>query len=72
MTSSAPSLLESTEVVPGLGAFLAERRLEQYAEAAEAWCRDMGAVDLAEVEANEDDFADALQLKPLERKRLAR
>lgn len=58
--------------VEGLGDFLRSMSLRKYEEQASAWCIEMGAVSLAEVFENWEALADALALKPLERKRLAK
>merc|ERR1712216_459688 len=44
----------------------------EYLAPAAAWALEMGAAYLEEIIENKDDFADALELKPLERKRLDR
>ena len=41
-------------------------------EAAALWCKDMGAIWLAEVKENSEELADHLGLRPLERRRLLR
>lgn len=50
--------------------WLTELHLGQYAEEALRWCAGMGAAQLSEVQESWQEFAAALQLKPLERKRL--
>merc|ERR1719269_450413 len=60
----------STCRVEGLETFLAERLLEQYLPLAAAWCEEMGARLLEEVEEELTTLAEDLQLKPLEKKRL--
>ena len=58
--------------VPGLEDELRKAGLERYLEAAVDWCERMGPKDMEEIGEEEifDDFADALQLRPLERRRL--
>jgi len=56
--------------VADLDRFLAERLLEDYLPAAEAWCEEMGARLLAEVVEDLECLADDLALKKLERRRL--
>lgn len=51
---------------------MAEARLDKYMKVALEWCDEQGAATLEDIAENVDDFADALQLKPLERKRLAK
>ncbi|CAE8616797.1 unnamed protein product, partial [Polarella glacialis] len=58
--------------VGGLLEWLQKLSLQKYSAAATVWCTDMGAVSLQEVEESWEDFAEALALKPLERKRLAK
>lgn len=58
--------------VDGLDDWLQKLSLQKYALQAHSWCSEMGAVSLEEVEESWEDFADALSLKPLERKRLAK
>mmetsp|Transcript_38353 Transcript_38353/g.88729 ORF Transcript_38353/g.88729 Transcript_38353/m.88729 type:complete len:410 (-) Transcript_38353:103-1332(-) len=50
--------------------FLEGARLSKYMQAALDWCDDQGAASIEDIVENADDFADALSLKPLERKRL--
>lgn len=49
--------------------FLEGARLDKYHAKALEWCNENGAVSLDEVAENADDFAEAIGLKPLERKR---
>lgn len=58
------------EKVQGLGALLDAAKLLPYREAAEAWCDAVGAVEAAELVEAVDEFADALGLKLMERRRL--
>eukprot|EP00928_Gymnodinium_smaydae_P044444 TRINITY_DN29649_c0_g1_i1.p1 TRINITY_DN29649_c0_g1~~TRINITY_DN29649_c0_g1_i1.p1 ORF type:complete len:355 (+),score=112.31 TRINITY_DN29649_c0_g1_i1:160-1065(+) len=58
------------EALPGLTVWLAELQLSAYHEAASAWIDEQGACSLEEIVENLDDFADGLELKPLERARL--
>lgn len=51
---------------------LKEAKLERCISAARQWCDDQGAATLAEVIDSFADFADALDLKPMERTRLLR
>eukprot|EP00929_Paragymnodinium_shiwhaense_P090791 TRINITY_DN5089_c0_g1_i1.p1 TRINITY_DN5089_c0_g1~~TRINITY_DN5089_c0_g1_i1.p1 ORF type:complete len:427 (-),score=142.17 TRINITY_DN5089_c0_g1_i1:187-1467(-) len=60
----------SQEVVKGLAAFLSELKLTRYEKEAVSWCEEMGASQLDEIVENVADFADGLQLKPLEKNRL--
>lgn len=64
----APAAL--AERVQGLGALLETAKLLPYKEAAEAWCDAVGAVEAAELVEAADEFADALGLKLMERRRL--
>lgn len=52
--------------------FLEGARLSKYLQPALDWCDEQGAASIDDVVENADDFADALSLKPLERKRLAK
>jgi serine/threonine protein kinase len=61
---------DNPRAVAGLSELLSELRLGAYTERADSWCRNMGAVHLDEVSENAEDFADALGLKQLEKKRL--
>jgi len=58
--------------VDGLVEWLASLSLERYKAAAFAWCEEEGAVTLDEVKENWEDFSQALSLRPLEKKRLAK
>eukprot|EP00927_Polykrikos_kofoidii_P040626 TRINITY_DN34688_c0_g2_i1.p1 TRINITY_DN34688_c0_g2~~TRINITY_DN34688_c0_g2_i1.p1 ORF type:complete len:934 (-),score=164.30 TRINITY_DN34688_c0_g2_i1:132-2846(-) len=58
--------------VDGLEDWLRGMNLQKYESKAIDWCIEMGAVSLTEVKECWEDFADALTLKPLERKRLAK
>jgi len=66
--------VESKVAVPrrvaDLDKFLAERLLEDYLPAAEAWCQEMGARLLEEVLEDLESLAEDLALKKMERKRL--
>lgn len=53
-----------------VAAWLEKLHLGTYIEKARAWCNDSGAVSVAEILENLDDFATKLQLKKLERKRV--
>jgi len=58
----------------GMEAVLATASLDPHITAAVEWCQKMGARDLEEISEEEvfAEFADALQLKPLEKRRLHR
>eukprot|EP00435_Cladocopium_sp_Y103_P065838 s768_g27.t2 len=58
--------------VPGLSAWLSSLKLAHCDSAAQRWCQQNQMVDLAQVAASWEAFADALQLRPLERHRLAK
>merc|ERR1712110_161226 len=60
----------AAEAVPGLSSWLTELSLSNYAMAAALWAEEEGAADLEDVLDNLADFADALDLKRLERRRL--
>merc|ERR1719453_2283221 len=66
------SLGASNGDLPGLPEWLTGLSLQKYGPQASGWCAEMGAVSIEEVEENWEDFADAMKLKPLERKRLAK
>jgi len=71
---NAVATVESKVAVPrrvaDLDKFLAERLLEDYLPAAEAWCQEMGARLLEEVLEDLESLAEDLALKKMERKRL--
>lgn len=50
--------------------FLESARLSKYLEPAIKWCADQGAASIVDVVENTQELAEALGLKPLERKRL--
>lgn len=52
--------------------FLEGARLSKYLQPALDWCDEQGAATIEDIVEHTDDFADALSLKPLERKRLAK
>ena len=52
--------------------FLEGARLSKYLQPALDWCDEQGAATIEDIVENTEDFADALSLKPLERKRLAK
>ncbi|CAK9054736.1 unnamed protein product [Durusdinium trenchii] len=58
--------------LPGLTAWLASLKLSHIDGAARDWCEKRGMKDHQEVFAVWEEFADALQLRPLERHRLAK
>jgi transcription antitermination factor NusA-like protein len=64
------TMQSDAESVTGLASYLEERWLEAYLPAAEQWCAEMGALHIDEVIDEADAFAEALNLKPLEVKRL--
>mmetsp|Transcript_102977 Transcript_102977/g.322166 ORF Transcript_102977/g.322166 Transcript_102977/m.322166 type:complete len:637 (+) Transcript_102977:88-1998(+) len=71
-SASRPGLAPSGTRVWGLEDFLAELSLSEYAAPAAVWAASMGAAFLEEVVENQEDLAEALQLRPLERRRLER
>eukprot|EP00746_Dinoflagellata_sp_MGD_P121629 gnl/MRDRNA2_/MRDRNA2_56743_c0_seq1.p1 gnl/MRDRNA2_/MRDRNA2_56743_c0~~gnl/MRDRNA2_/MRDRNA2_56743_c0_seq1.p1 ORF type:complete len:351 (-),score=60.67 gnl/MRDRNA2_/MRDRNA2_56743_c0_seq1:49-1101(-) len=56
-------------IIWGLTEFLTELSLSEYIDEAAAWASNMGGAFLEEIVENSEDLADALQLKPLERRR---
>lgn len=64
--------LEATQALPGLADLLSGPKLERFLPQAAAWCEKVGARSLADVAEQGDALAQALQLRPLERKRLLR
>lgn len=62
--------LEGEVLEQDLQRFLEGARLTKYLEAAMAWCEEQGAASIEDVIENAPDFAEALKLKPLEKKRL--
>eukprot|EP00972_Heterocapsa_arctica_P059392 8758596-Heterocapsa_arctica.AAC.1 len=60
------------ENVAGLGDWLRGLQLQKYEKKAEDWCEDMGSASLEEVTDDWEALADALGLKPHERKRIAK
>eukprot|EP00929_Paragymnodinium_shiwhaense_P011558 TRINITY_DN11744_c0_g1_i1.p1 TRINITY_DN11744_c0_g1~~TRINITY_DN11744_c0_g1_i1.p1 ORF type:complete len:614 (+),score=125.67 TRINITY_DN11744_c0_g1_i1:98-1939(+) len=52
--------------------WMAKLRLSQYLEGAKAWCEQNGAAELTEVKENWEQLSDHLQLKNLEKKRMAK
>ena len=73
-SGAAPSSndFDSNDELAGLGEWLAGLSLQKYRPQAAQWCIEMGAVSMDEVEENWEDFADAMNLKPFERTRLAK
>merc|ERR1719491_2516193 len=65
-----PDLNGNDVGVEGLSEWLTVLKLSHYAGAAQAWCKEAGAVSLSEGLEVWEDFADGLELKPLERKRI--
>jgi len=70
--ASKPGAEVVNDTIPGLTAWLNALRLESYVEAAACWAEEQGAISLGELVENMDDLAVHLELKPVERKRLAR
>jgi len=64
--------VEPDEAMPGLACWLRELKLSPYLATASQWIEEQGACSLDEVVENLEDFADAIGLKKLERKRLER
>lgn len=62
----------SAPEVPGLSAWLSSLKLAHCDTAAQRWCQQNQMVDLAQVTASWEALADALQLRPLERHRVAK
>lgn len=56
--------------IAGLSEWLAKLKLSPYEDAVISWCDSAGAVSINEILECWTDFADDLELKPLERKRL--
>eukprot|EP00419_Tripos_fusus_P031150 CAMPEP_0172780996 /NCGR_PEP_ID=MMETSP1074-20121228/203207_1 /TAXON_ID=2916 /ORGANISM="Ceratium fusus, Strain PA161109" /LENGTH=438 /DNA_ID=CAMNT_0013617973 /DNA_START=118 /DNA_END=1430 /DNA_ORIENTATION=+ len=52
--------------------FLEGARLSKYFKQAMAWCEEQGAASIEDIVENCDDFAEAMALKPLEKKRLVK
>jgi len=52
--------------------FLEGARLSKYFKQALAWCEEQGAASIEDIVENVDDFAEAMALKPLEKKRLVK
>jgi len=50
--------------------FLESARLSKYGDTAQKWCDEQGASSIEEILENVEDLSEALQLKPLEKKRL--
>mmetsp|Transcript_11858 Transcript_11858/g.21663 ORF Transcript_11858/g.21663 Transcript_11858/m.21663 type:complete len:301 (+) Transcript_11858:131-1033(+) len=69
-TAAAGEASCTAEVLPGLTAWLRELKLSPYTAAASSWIEEQGACSLDEIVENLEDFADGVNLKPLERKRL--
>jgi len=55
-----------------LAQFLDGARLSKYLKTALKWCDEQGAASIEDVVENTEDFEEALNLKPLEKKRLAK
>ena len=58
--------------IHGLDQWLASMSLQKHLQAAILWCHEEGAVSMKEVSENWQDLAEALNLKPLEKKRMER
>jgi len=69
-TAAAPVAAATDDVIPGFNAWLRQLKLESYSAKTTKWIEEEGACSLEEVIENLEDFADGLNLKPLERKRL--
>merc|ERR1711953_1010363 len=52
--------------------FLEGARLSKYFKKASDWCEEQGAASIEDIVENVDDFAEAMALKPLEKKRLVK
>ncbi|CAK9034749.1 unnamed protein product [Durusdinium trenchii] len=68
--SQVPAPAAAKDVVPRLGAWLRELRLEAYLAAANEWAEEQGAVSLEEILEFAEDFTQDLKMKSLERKRI--
>jgi len=68
--SSGEASVESEVLEKDLTTFLEGARLSKYIEPALEWCNEQGAASIEDIVENVPDFAEALGLKPLERKRL--
>lgn len=64
--------LEAETLERDVGKFLEGARLSKYQAAAMEWCNEQGAATIEDVVENADDFAEALGLKPLEKKRFTK
>jgi len=62
--------VEEVVLVDDLEKFLESARLSKYFEPAKEWCEEQGAASIEDIVENAEDFAEALSMKPLERKRL--
>jgi hypothetical protein len=70
--AASSNVLDSNDELAGLGEWLAGLSLQKYRPQAAQWCIEMGAVSMDEVEEHWEAFADAMNLKPFERTRLAK
>jgi hypothetical protein len=61
---------ESTEAVPGLSLWLSGRKLGRHLADVNAWCKEMGALDLNEVVDNLEDIAEYLGDKVTDEEKL--
>lgn len=62
----------TSEEVPGLSAWLSSLKLAHCHRVAQRWCQQNQMADLDQVTSSWEAFADALQLRPLERHRVAK
>ncbi|CAJ1410870.1 unnamed protein product [Effrenium voratum] len=60
-------LTQAGDGIEGLQEWLQQAGLGEFQEAVSAWCKDMGAIWLSEVQENAEELADHLQLCPAER-----
>lgn len=70
LATAGTACAATEEAVKGLAQWLDGMKLQKYEEQAATWCSEMGAYDLEEVKENGEELAEALGLKPLERKRM--
>lgn len=68
--SKSTSATVAEDIIPGLTMWLDELKLGKFFESVTSWIENTGACSLEEVVDSMDEFADALNLKPLERNRL--
>jgi len=58
------------ETVPGYTKFMTDLSMQAYMSRGNAWCNQMGADSVDEIRENWEDFANAIGLLPLQKKRL--